>query len=68
VDQAIASFRKAIELDPKDTRGHTNLGGVFCDVKRDYDAGGTMRSSSVIRLIHDLADPDPLVRVDALAA
>jgi HEAT repeat protein len=25
-----------------------------------------MRSSSVIRLIHDLADPDPLVRVEAL--
>jgi tetratricopeptide (TPR) repeat protein len=37
MDEAIASLRKAIDLDPKYAGAHLNLGTVLCDVKRDYD-------------------------------
>ena len=36
-DEAIASLRQAIEFDPKDGKAYNNLGGILCDVKRDYD-------------------------------
>src|SRR5262249_15323972 len=29
VDEAIAEYRKAIEIDPKDAKAHTNLGGAL---------------------------------------
>jgi tetratricopeptide (TPR) repeat protein len=38
VDEAIACFKKAIEIDPKDALAHNSLGAILCDVKRDYDA------------------------------
>jgi tetratricopeptide (TPR) repeat protein len=37
VDAAIACLRKAIELDPKAAKAHSNLGAYLCDIKRDYD-------------------------------
>src|SRR5262249_24590073 len=37
VDEAIASFRTAIALDPKDAQVHTNLGAELCNSKHDYD-------------------------------
>jgi tetratricopeptide (TPR) repeat protein len=37
IDEAIASFRKALELDPKYAAAHNGLGGVLCDSKHDYD-------------------------------
>jgi tetratricopeptide (TPR) repeat protein len=38
VEEAIACFKKAIELDPKDAKSYTGLGTVLRDVKRDDDA------------------------------
>jgi tetratricopeptide (TPR) repeat protein len=37
VDEAIACFRRAIELDRQYAAAHSNLGSILCDVKRDYD-------------------------------
>jgi tetratricopeptide (TPR) repeat protein len=37
VDEAIACYQRAIELDPKDAGYHRSLGAVLCDVTRDYD-------------------------------
>jgi len=36
--EAIAAFRRAIELDPKDADSHCNLGKILCDAEGDYDA------------------------------
>jgi tetratricopeptide (TPR) repeat protein len=36
-DEAIACWRKAIDLDPTLANAHNNLGAILCDVKRDYD-------------------------------
>jgi Flp pilus assembly protein TadD len=41
VDEAIACFRKAIELDPKCANAHCDLGAILCDIKRDYDGALT---------------------------
>jgi tetratricopeptide (TPR) repeat protein len=38
LDAAIACYRKALALDPKNAAAHNNLGSVLCDGKRDYDA------------------------------
>jgi tetratricopeptide (TPR) repeat protein len=37
LDEAIACFQKAIDLDPKYTDAHLNLGALLCDDKRDYE-------------------------------
>ena len=37
VDEAIACYKKAIELDPKYAAAHNNLGAMLCDKKRDYE-------------------------------
>jgi serine/threonine-protein kinase len=37
LDEAIACFRKASELDPKYAAAHVNLGAILCDVTHDYD-------------------------------
>ncbi len=37
MDEAIVCYRKAIELDLKNTNAHNNLGAVLFDVKHDYD-------------------------------
>src|SRR5262249_40934107 len=37
LDEAIACFQKAIELDPNDANAHINLNALLVDVKRDYD-------------------------------
>jgi tetratricopeptide (TPR) repeat protein len=37
VDEAIACYKKAIELDPKLPATYLNLGAVLCDRKHDYD-------------------------------
>jgi WD40 repeat protein/tetratricopeptide (TPR) repeat protein len=36
-DEAIAEFKKVIELDPKDAHVNKRLGEILCDVKRDFD-------------------------------
>jgi tetratricopeptide (TPR) repeat protein len=37
-DEAIASFKKTIELDPKHSHAYANLGAILCDFKKDPDA------------------------------
>src|SRR5262249_8774546 len=37
VPEAIAAFRKAIEIDAKYADAHTNLGALLCDELKDYD-------------------------------
>jgi serine/threonine-protein kinase len=37
-DEAMASFRKAIELNPKHAEAHVNIGFILLHVKRDYPA------------------------------
>jgi tetratricopeptide (TPR) repeat protein len=36
-DKAVAEFEEAIRRDPKYADPHINLGGIWCDVRRDYD-------------------------------
>ncbi len=38
IDDAIAGYRKAIELDPTSAGIRVSLGEILCDLKRDYDA------------------------------
>jgi serine/threonine-protein kinase len=37
VDEAMACYRKAIDIDPKFPNAHNGMGAILCDVKRDYD-------------------------------
>jgi len=37
LDEAIACYKKGIELDPKKATVHNTLGALLCDMKRDYD-------------------------------
>src|SRR5262249_38733415 len=36
-DEAVACYRKAIELDPKHVKAHSNLGAILCDVRGEYE-------------------------------
>jgi superkiller protein 3 len=37
VDEGMAEFKRAIEIDPGFVFTHINLGAILCDVKHDYD-------------------------------
>jgi tetratricopeptide (TPR) repeat protein len=37
VEEAIAAYKKAIDLDPNFAKPHDGLGAILWDVKRDYD-------------------------------
>jgi tetratricopeptide (TPR) repeat protein len=69
LDEALAAFRKAVELAPNYATAHYNLGKTFADLRKDTEA--VLCYQQVVRLTPDDADAynalgTTLIRLDRL--